>query len=62
MDAITTNLEREWFTKIVDRSKRIEYRETTISGRGDRGKRFDDMEILFDQRRAWQPEIRLNFE
>ncbi|MDP8984146.1 MAG: hypothetical protein M3N97_03745 [Pseudomonadota bacterium] len=30
--------------------------------RGDRGKRFDDMEILFDQRRAWQPEIRLNFE
>jgi hypothetical protein len=28
--------------------------------RGDRGKCFDDMEILFDQRRAWQPEIRLN--
>lgn len=30
--------------------------------RGDRGKRFDDMEILFDQRRAWQSEIRLSFE
>jgi len=27
MDTITTTLEREWFSKIVDRSKRIEYRE-----------------------------------
>jgi hypothetical protein len=27
MDTITTTLEREWFAKIVDRSKRIEYRE-----------------------------------
>lgn len=27
MDAITTTLEREWFGKIVDRSKRVEYRE-----------------------------------
>jgi len=27
MDTITTPLEREWFVKIVDRSKRAEYRE-----------------------------------
>jgi len=27
IDTITTTLEREWFAKIVDRSKRIEYRE-----------------------------------
>jgi len=27
METITTTLEREWFAKIVDRSKRIEYRE-----------------------------------
>jgi hypothetical protein len=27
MDTITTTLDREWFAKIVDRSKRIEYRE-----------------------------------
>jgi hypothetical protein len=27
LDTITTTLEREWFAKIVDRSKRIEYRE-----------------------------------
>ena len=27
MDTITTTLEREWFSQIVDRSKRIEYRE-----------------------------------
>jgi hypothetical protein len=27
MDTITTTLEREWFAKIVDRSKRVEYRE-----------------------------------
>ena len=27
MDTITTTLEREWFAKIVDRSKRVEYRD-----------------------------------
>ena len=27
MDTITTTLKREWFAKIVDRSKTIEYRE-----------------------------------
>jgi hypothetical protein len=27
MDTITTTLEREWFAKIVDGSKRVEYRE-----------------------------------
>ena len=27
MDTITTTLKREWFAKIVDRTKRIEYRE-----------------------------------
>jgi hypothetical protein len=27
MDIITTTLKREWFAKIVDGSKRIEYRE-----------------------------------
>ncbi len=27
MDTITTTLERQWFAKIVDGSKRIEYRE-----------------------------------
>jgi hypothetical protein len=27
MDTITTTLKREWFAKIVDGSKRIEYRE-----------------------------------
>ncbi len=27
MDTITTTLKREWFAQIVDRSKRIEYRE-----------------------------------
>jgi hypothetical protein len=27
MDTITTTLEREWFAKIVDGSKKIEYRE-----------------------------------
>jgi hypothetical protein len=27
MDTITTTLKREWFAKIVDGSKRVEYRE-----------------------------------
>lgn len=27
IDQITTTLEREWFAQIVDRKKRIEYRE-----------------------------------
>jgi hypothetical protein len=27
MDRITTTLERQWFSEIVDRKKRIEYRE-----------------------------------
>jgi hypothetical protein len=27
MDTITTTIKREWLSKIVDRSKRIEYRE-----------------------------------
>ena len=27
MDTITTTLERQWFAEIVDRKKRIEYRE-----------------------------------
>ena len=27
MDALTTTLKREWFAKIVDRSKKVEYRE-----------------------------------
>ncbi len=27
MDTITTTLKREWFAKVVDRTKRIEYRE-----------------------------------
>jgi hypothetical protein len=27
MDTITTTIKREWLAKIVDRSKRIEYRE-----------------------------------
>ena len=27
MDTITTTLERQWFAEIVDRKKRVEYRE-----------------------------------
>jgi hypothetical protein len=27
MDTITTTLQREWFAKIVDRKKRVEYRQ-----------------------------------
>ena len=27
MDTITTTLDREWFAEIVDRKKKVEYRE-----------------------------------
>jgi hypothetical protein len=30
MDTITTTLEREWFAAIVDRKKRVEYREIKL--------------------------------